>query len=114
MKRALIILCISIFFSCTRNNTDINGSDQWFKIEIKASRNLDCGLPEINFLDHQNEAYGIIGDNRGTYIAYGLPKVNYQPGDELWVKIRKPAANELGVCTMLGPTWNWVTITETK
>jgi hypothetical protein len=115
MRYIFLVLLIASGISCRRDNsasyTDIT---DWFQIEIKAQRNIDCGLPEIIFLDHQSIAYEIIGDKKGTYIAYGLPKVNYHPGDKLNVKIRKPVEDEFGVCTMMGPTWSWVTITEIK
>ena len=111
----MLVFLAGLGSSCYRDNSVPNADNtDWFQVEIKAQRNGDCGLPEIIFLDHQSEAYEIIGDKKGTYIAYGLPKVNYQPGDQLTVKIRKPVANELSVCTMMGPTWSWVTITETK
>ena len=113
MKTFLCSLLIVILFACRKNNGP-GGSDFFFQVEIETSSDINCGFPDIAFLNNQEEAYKIIGDNRGTYVAFGLPKVNYQPGDKRWVKIRKTEAGELRACHTFGPSWSWVTITETK
>lgn len=86
----------------------------WFQIEIKNQRNIDCSFPEIMFITHQQEAYRIIGNNLGTYVALGLPKVNYPVGTTLFVKMRKPGSNEMVACTTLGTGWSQVYITGIK
>ncbi len=113
MKLFLFLLMGMLFLSCTKRN-DKGDSPIYFQVEIRAVQNLDCALPEIIFLTNQKEAYEIIGDNKGIYLAYGLPKVNYQPGDKLWVKIRKLESNEAVLCTTFGPSWSEVRITEVK
>jgi hypothetical protein len=113
MKHVLFWTVLLLSLSCSRRATDVDNSG-WFQIEIKNQRNIDCGLPEIIFLTNQMEAYAIIGNDLGTYIAQGLPKVNYSIGTKLWVKIRKPQGDELIACTTLGPGWAHVFISETQ
>jgi hypothetical protein len=104
---------IVILFDC-RKSPRSGGSEIFFQIEITDPYDINCALPDIIFLTNQDKAYKIIGNNLGTYVAYGLPKINYHYGDKLWVRIRKTEANELWACHALGPNWSWVTITETK
>ena len=88
--------------------------EKWFLIEVKASANLDCGIPEIVFIDRKEEAYQIIGDNRGVYVASGLPKVLYPAGTRMYVTIQKPDAAQVVICTTMGPSWNQVQINSVK
>ena len=111
MRRFLLLLLIVVFCTC-RKGHDTAGSEIFFQVEFTGS--YTCALPEIIFLTNRDEAYKIIGDSKGIYLAYGLPKVIYQQGDKLWVRIRKPETNELTACITSEPSWSWVTITETK
>jgi hypothetical protein len=113
MKWVLLLALIAISVAC-RKNAGVSTNELFFQVEIKATRNMDCALPEIVFLTNQDKAYDIIGDRKGRYIAYGLPKVNYQAGDKLWVKIRRPVNDEFVLCTTYGPGWAEVTITDVK
>lgn len=112
MKYFYTFLLLSVLFiSCRRNGT-VNA--EWFEIEIKSPQNIDCNQPEIVFITNRDAAYLLLGNDRGTYIALGLPKVNYPAGTRLQVKIRKPLASEEVVCLTLGPGWAQVMITELK
>ena len=116
MKQILFILIPCLSVSCSRNNNAVvnHCGAEWFQVQIKAQKNIDCGFPEIIFLSKQEEAYQVIGNNMGTYIALGLPKVNYQVGDKLCVKINKPSGDQDVACTMLGISWAHVFISDVK
>ena len=112
--RAILFLLASFFIvtSCKKKNE--KPIDDWFQIEIVSSRNFDCDAPDIIFLDRQQDAYQIIGDSRGRYIALGLPDVIYPVGTKLYVSIRRPVANEGILCTHMGPSWSGVVIERIK
>jgi hypothetical protein len=112
MKKIFIILIVSVSICACKKNTQDNGD--WFQIEIAVQKDNDCGLPDIIFLSRQTEAYQVIGDNRGMYVALGLPKVNYPVGTKMYVSIRQPSANEIVACTAMGPLWTQVFIKEVK
>ena len=112
MKTVVIIFISFIIISACKKKAQEN--TDWFQIEIVAQSNIDCGVPEIIFLDRQQEAYQIIGDSRGRYLALGLPKVYYPVGTRMYVAIRRPTANDAIVCTNLGPSYPSVTIENIK
>jgi len=113
MKTTVIILLSLIIISACKKKEEQENTD-WFQIEIVAQRNIDCRVPEITFLSRQQEAYQIIGDSRGRYVALGLPKVNYLLGTKMYVSIHRPTLNEAVVCTTLGPSWSQVFIESIK
>ena len=112
MKRLVLILIpIITFFACKKKAVE---NPDWFQIEIANPANIDCSFPEIVFLTRKQEAYQIIGDSRGKYVALGLPKVFYPAGTKMNVHIHRPSVNEIAVCTTLGPAWSQVIIDEIK
>ncbi len=50
----------------------------------------------------------------GRYVALGLPDGNYNVGDKLLVRIRRPYISEMPVCHSLGFAWAQVYITAIK
>jgi hypothetical protein len=113
MKLLLICLLVIVINACNKpQQQTTNGPSDWFEIEIKETINTDCQLPSIGFETRRQEAYTILGDSRGTYIALGLPKVLYSVGTKLKVRFRKPTASEDIACTAFGPAWSHVLITE--
>jgi hypothetical protein len=111
MKLNFIIILLFLFAisGCKKAQQDI-----WFHIEIKSSSNFDCKVPEIFFLDRQQEAYQIIGDSRGVYVASGLPKVLYPVGTRMFVSIQRPGNSQSLVCTTQGPSLAQVLIIAIK
>lgn len=105
---------IAIIVLFTLSGCKKNQQDNWFYIEIKSPVNFDCGVPEIIFLDRQQEAYQIIGDSRGLYVASGLPKVLYPAGTRMYVSIKRPVNNEIIACTTMGPGFPQVLVTAVK
>jgi uncharacterized lipoprotein len=115
MKLNFIIILIFFFAlsACKKNQQD-RQQDSWFQIEIKSPANFDCRVPEIIFLDRQQEAYQIIGDSGGVYVASGLPKVLYPVGTRMYVLIQRPDNDQWLVCTTQGPSYPQVHITSVK
>jgi hypothetical protein len=112
MKRILILMIASItLYACKKR---VQENTDWFQIEITAQKDIDCGAPNITFLTRQQEAFQIIGDSKGQYVALGLPKVNYPVGTKMYVTIHRPSANEIVFCTAFGPSWAQVFIDKIK
>ncbi|MFN8252233.1 MAG: hypothetical protein U0V75_10150 [Ferruginibacter sp.] len=107
----LILVPVLLACSCKKEKTP---AENWFQVEIRSPLNADCRLPEIIFIDKQQEAYAIIGNNGGIYIANGLPKVLYAMGNRLYVNIQRPGAAGSVACTTLGPSLPQVLITAVK
>ena len=112
MKKLFIILIASITICACKKRVQDNAD--WFQIEITAQKDNDCGAPDIIFLTRQQEAFQIIGDDKGRYVALGLPKVNYPVGTKMYVAIHRPTASETVVCTAMGPSWAQVFIDKIK
>ncbi len=108
MKRQLLILIVVIFFNSCKKTT----IDDWYTIEIKAQKDINCGIPDISFVTGINEAKKLLNSNSDIYVALNLPKVNYQVGEHLSVKIKKP---DPGIaCLTLGTSFPQVEITDLK
>jgi len=112
--RAIVIILLSLIIISACKKQPVRENTDWFQIEVVAPSNLDCGVPEIIFLDRQQEAYQIIGDSWGRYLALGLPKVYYPVGTRMYVAIHRPTANEAMICTTRGPSFPGVTIENIK
>ena len=78
--------------------------------------NSDCRVYEIQFLSKLEEIENKFGNSAvtGIYIGKNLP-------DELKVinliirlNCRKPLPSEIGLCTCMGPSYNWVYIINAK
>ena len=115
MKKNLLIILIFVFSpgGCKKDKKTDAGGD-WFLIEVRNTSNFDCRVPEIIFLNRQQEAYQVIGDSRGVYIATGLPKVLYPAGTKMYVSIQKPTSSDVIACTTMGPSFPQVHITAIK
>ncbi len=114
MKKIIsVFILISIIFTSCKKEIEVEGN--WYTIEIRTSNNLDCRVPEITFLTGADEVKQLLGSSINIYVATGLPKVNYQPGTQLRVKIRKPEkSTDFIACTTLGPGYSHVIITSMK
>jgi Holliday junction DNA helicase RuvB subunit len=111
MKSFIYFFALIIFFASCKKEVEGN----WYTIEIRTARNIDCGIPEITFLSGADEAKQLTGSISNIYIAIGLPNVNYQAGAQLMVKIRKPEkSTDFIACATLGPGYSHVVITSMK
>ena len=113
-KNILIILFFGFLLAGCKKDKQTNAGGDWFLIEVRNTSNLDCRVPEIIFLNRQQEAYQIIGDSKGVYIATGLPKVLYPAGTQLYVSIQKPVMSDMIICTTMGPSYPQVQIKAVK
>jgi hypothetical protein len=113
MKRFLFISLLFLCSACIKDK-EVRGGETWFQIQIESPHNIDCGFPEISIKTNQAEAYLIIGNDLGRYVALGLPQVNYNAGDMLSVRIRKPVNDEIPVCHALGFGWGQVYIADIR
>jgi hypothetical protein len=113
MKKIIsVFILISIIFTSCKKEIEVEGN--WYTIEIRTTNNLDCRVPEITFLTGADEVKQLLGSSINIYVATGLPKVNYQPGTQLMVKIRKPDSGDFLLCTTLGPSYRQVVTTDVK
>ncbi len=110
MKRFIYFFVLIIFFTSCKKE----GEGNWYTIEIRTAKNIDCGIPEITFLTGADEVKQLLGSRINIYVATGLPKINYQPGTQLMVKIRKPESTDFISCRTLGPSYPQVVITSVK
>ena len=113
-KSFLIIILLAAGLNGCKKDKNTDPAGDWFLIEVRSPSNLDCKVPEIIFLNRQQEAYQVIGNNSGYYIASGLPKVLYAVGTKMYVTIQKPADGQLLMCTTMGPSFPQVHINAVK
>jgi hypothetical protein len=116
MKRLFImVLCGLLITACVRKPMEEegfnNGDVSMMRVEVKTKENPDCHVPEIIFLNGQQKAFAILGDNRGTYLATGLPD-SADVGDQYNVEIVKPLPNNALNCSSMGPAWAQVHIIQ--
>jgi hypothetical protein len=104
MRFLLLGLCVLLSTACDKSEEDPSldslSSSGWLAIEVKVKENPDCHVPEIVFLNGQEKAYAILGDNRGTYLATGLPDTA-DVGDRYLVEIIRPLPSNYVACTTM-------------
>jgi hypothetical protein len=115
MKPYLIFIFLSIGFtssSCERNNVD-----QIFPFDVEVlGINLDCKQNEIKFSNDLDKVIELFGKSviDSVYIAGNLSDDLKIPGLKIVLNIGKPSTYEIGACTTMGPSLNWVWITNAK
>jgi hypothetical protein len=109
----LLILVVSLsFVSCKKND---GFKDYPYEAEV-LSKNSDCGFYAIKITNGLDQVQRIVGKSvsEGIYIAKNLPDTLQSSGIIIILDIRKPNASELGACTFLGPTYNWLYVIKAK
>jgi hypothetical protein len=106
--RASIFLLSFFLFSCHKDEVS---PEYPYEAEV-VGLNSDCGLFAVKILNGLTSVKSVVGSTVGdsVYIAKNLPSEFEESGLRIMIDIRKPKANELGVCTTLGPTYNWLFI----
>ena len=109
MRIALLLIALFtsfFFYSCHHEDSSI---EYPYKAEVRGL-NSDCGLYEIKVLYGLSEIESIVGSSviEGIYIAKNLPTELEIEGLIISLDIRAPKNNELGVCTLQGPTYKWL------
>lgn len=107
MRFLFLGLCVLLSTACeksleTANDLSLDSASSWLRIEVKTKENPYCHVPEIVFLTDQEKAYAILGDNRGTYLATGLPD-SADVGDRYYVEIVRPLPSNYVACSSMGP-----------
>ena len=115
MKHLLgfILLTFALtYLSCEKKNDDPNYT---FDAEVLGI-NRDCGIHQIKFLTNLDKVTELCGSSvvEGIYIAGNLPDSLKTEGLIIKLNIGKPGSNQLGACTMMGPTLNWVWIINAR
>jgi hypothetical protein len=100
------------YFSCDKSD---NLKEYPFEAEVLGN-NPDCGLFAIKITNDLDKVVDIVGNSvsEGIYIAKNLPVELQTAGLKIILDVRKPNASELGVCTDLGPSYNWLYVTKAK
>jgi len=115
MKPYLVFILLVMGFtfpSCERNNVD-----QVFPFEAEVlGINLDCKKNEIKFSNNLDKVIELFGKSviDSVYIAGNLPYDLKIPGLKIVLNIGTSSNYQFGACTMMGPTLNWVWITNAK
>ena len=78
--------------------------------------NSDCGIYAIQFLSNLEEIEAKFGNTPfdGIYIGRNLPVELQEVNLIIRLNCRVPEPNELGACSLLGPSYTWVFITDAK
>ena len=108
--------CILLFIPLAIASCD-KSEDPVFPYEAKVlGVNSDCGIYAIQFLSNLEEIEAKFGNTpvKGIYIGKNLPEEFQEENLLIQLNCRVPAPNELGICTMMGPTYTWVFITDAK
>jgi len=121
MKPFLILIFFVIgftVFSCERKNIDPKSSnvDPEFPFEAEIlGINPDCKKHEIRFSNDLDKVIELFGKSIvDVYIAGNLPDSLKIPGLKIVLNISKPSTPSFAACTTMGPTHNWVWITNAK
>jgi len=111
MKTCLVLSCFLFGFiltTCQKEKLD-------YPYEAKViGRNIDCHIYAIKFYKDLEVVESILGYSNSIYIAYNLPEELQVNELEILLDFRKTRNNELGVCTCLGPSYNWLTVINAK
>ncbi len=118
--RVLFVLTITFTFTaCERNSIDQGREriNQNFPFKATVLRvNPDCGRNEIKFYNKLDKVIELFGKSviDSVYIAGNLPDSLKVPGLDIVLNIGIESNSQFGACTMMGPTLNWVWITNAK
>jgi len=115
MKHLLgfILLAFALaYLSCEKKNEDPNFP---FVAEVLGI-NMDCGIHQIKFLNDLDKITELCGSSvvESIYIAGNLPDSLKTEGLIIELNIGKTTSNQLGACTMMGPTLTWVWVTNAR
>jgi hypothetical protein len=97
--------------SCQKDNLPANYP---YKARV-IGKNRDCGLYSIKILRDLTSVETIVGTTLDSiYIAQNLPYELQISGLEIVLDLRDPKNSELGICTELGPSYNWLTVIRAR
>jgi len=113
MKRFVLLSIIAslIYMSSCEKENDTNISDDFQFEATVINKGMDCGETFIISLKSRN-ANSDIED--GTYYADQLDSDFKIPGLIIYLNCREPNDSELYACTMMGPTYPHIIVTDSK
>jgi hypothetical protein len=112
-----VFLLISLAFGLTYLSCEKNTEYQSKSIEAQVLNiNSDCGVYQIRFLNNLDKVIELCGKSviDGVYIAGNLPDSLKVEGLKIILNIQKPSSGQIGFCTTMGPSLNWVWIIYAK
>jgi hypothetical protein len=117
MKKLIVILVLSVlFFGCEKNQIEQQVKDYEYIAKI-VGFDLKCSTCILEFPNDSLQIKKEIGKSPDNfYEAINLNRENYQIGQLIKVKLRKPNENELIACITLYPSNNYksIFISESK
>jgi hypothetical protein len=106
-KLTLISIFVLLLTACEKKHEELNS---YLTARI-AGFDMNCSTCILQFPDDSLKVKEEIGQSpNSNYQSVNLPKGNYQTGQLLKVKIRRPDANELNPCIALYPSYNYKSI----
>lgn len=116
-KKMKTKFCIGLIFfamtviSCQKDNLSVS-----YPYEARViGKNRDCGVYSIKIVKDLTGVESIAGTTLDSiYIAQNLPYELQTSGLEIVLDLREPKDSELGICTALGPGYNWLTVIRAK
>jgi len=104
MKKLILLpVIIPLLLFCERSTDNFSS---YFTTRI-ADFNLDCQTCILEFPEDQLKAEEELGESPNNYYqAVNLSMGNYEIGQMLKVRIRKPDADEIGPCVATNPSGN--------
>jgi hypothetical protein len=77
--------------------------------------NPDCNIHEINITEGLDKIIELCGNSIGSvYIAGNLPDSLNVEGLRIEFNIGEASLDKITACTTMGPSYNWVWITDAK
>lgn len=113
MNRLVILIfmiSLTILTSCEKDNK-ANDSDDFIFEATVIGKGLDCGEPYVISLTNRDSNSNI---ENGTYYADQLDSEFKVSGLEIYLNCRQPNDTELYPCTMMGPTYPHLIVTDCK
>jgi hypothetical protein len=115
MKHSLFAVLITLAIGLSACQKENPKSEYPFDAMVLGV-NTDCGIYAIKILTGLPEVNSIVGSTAGDsiFIAGNLPPALQTEGEIISLAVRAPEADELGVCTTMGPSYSWLVVVRAK
>jgi hypothetical protein len=109
-KLAVILVLFALFLGCEKNQMERQIKDDEYIARI-VGFDLNCSTCILEFPNDSLQIKNEIGKSPNNfYEAINLNRENYEIGQIIKVKLRKPKENELIACITLYPSYNYKSI----
>ncbi len=106
----IVLISLISLTSCEKDNESINSDDFVFEATV-IGKGVDCGDTYVIILTNRGSNSDI---EDGMYYADQLDSDFKVSGLEIYLNCREPNDTELYACTMMGPTYPHVIVTDCK